>query len=196
LAICLAPHEGPPSTVSSISYATTISHIALGTAYRHGPRLVLRSGAALGTGTCGRLGLRDHRSSGLLPSFARRRPGVEVGGNGSARRMEDGAVLVPTGAAVGPCRGTCCQHGLRVCDFLIRWTEACVQGCNLVRTHAKTTLEARLASSDGRRQSVVVTGNEPTRGGAPPCTNGLDPHGVGYNDEPLHKVGHEMQVSG
>src|SRR5262249_55039512 len=97
---------------------------------------------------------------------------------------------------VGPCRGTSCQHGLRVRDFLIGWGEAFVQGCNLVRTHADSALEARLASSDGRRQRVVITGNETTRGRAPPRTNGLDPRRVGHNDEPLHKVGHEMQVSG
>src|SRR4029453_17235637 len=62
--------------------------------------------------------------------------------------------------------------------------------------HADTTLEARQTSCDGRRQCVVVTGNETTRGGSPPRPNRLDPRGVSNDDEPLHEVGHEVQVSG
>ena len=112
----------------------------------------------------------------------------------------DASMTVPscarTGAAVGPCRGTGGQHGLRLGDFLVRGGEALVQRWNLVRAHAEAALEARLASSDGRRQRVVVTGDKTTRRGAPPRPNGLDPRGVGNNDEPLHEVGHEVQVSG
>src|SRR5204863_6489619 len=110
--------------------------------------------APLGPGLCSRLSLRDHCCSALLSACARRRPGDEVRSDGCTRHREDCTVLVHTGAVVDLCRGTRCQHGLRVRDFLIRWGEALVQSGDLVRAHAETALEARLASSNGCRQRV------------------------------------------
>ena len=95
--------------------------------------------------------------------------------DGGTRRINDRAVLARMAPPVARPRGTGCQHGLRLGDFLIRGGEACVHRWNLMRAHAEATLEARLAASDGRRQCVVVTGDETTRGGAPPRPNGLDP---------------------